>query len=242
MTKQASQGGKRLINRVALVTGASRGIGAAVAKAFAAEGAHVILLARTQGALEETDDAIRAGGGTSTLMPFDLAETKKIEAIAPAIADKFKRLDILVGNAAMLGPLSPVAMSDARLYEGVFKLNFFANYHLIRALDPFLRGSDAGRAIFVTSGAAHMATPFWSAYAASKAALESMVAAYAAETAYSPLKVNIIDPGVVRTAMRAEAFPAEDKTVLASPESITEKFIELAAPGCAATGKIVLAA
>lgn len=233
---------QRLQGRVALVTGASRGIGAAVARAFAAEGAHVILLARTQGGLEETDDAIRAGGGKATIFPFDLSETKKIEAIGPAIAEKFRRLDILVGNAAILGPLSPVAMSDARIYEEVFKVNFFANYRLIRTLDPLLRGSDAGRAIFVTSGAAQMTAPFWSAYAASKAALESMVETYAAETAYSPLKVNIIDPGVVRTGMRAEAFPAEDKESLPLPDTITGKFIELAAPGYAATGKRVMAA
>lgn len=233
---------KLLTDRVALVTGASRGIGAAVAKAFAAEGAHVILLARTQGGLEETDDAIRAAGGKATLMPFDLSDTKKIEAIGPAVAEKFRRLDILVGNAAMLGPLSPVAMSDAKVYEDVFRLNFFANYRLIRTLDPLLRGSDAGRAIFVTSAAAHMTSPFWSAYAASKAALETMVATYAAETAYSPLKVNILDPGEVRTEMHKEAFPGQDPAKLPSPEDVAEKFIELAAPSYAATGKIVMAA
>ena len=233
---------KRLEGRVALITGASRGIGASVARAFAAEGAHVLLLARTQGGLEETDDAIRKMGGKATLMPFDLLETKKIEAIGPAIGEKFRRLDILIGNAAMLGPLSPVAMSDAKIYEDVFKLNFFANYRLIRALDPLLRGSDAGRAIFVTSGAAHMSNPFWSAYAASKAALETMVATYAAETAYSPLKVNILDPGEVRTEMHKEAFPGQDPASLPPPESVTAKFIELAAPDWASTGKIVMAA
>jgi len=233
---------KRLEGRVALITGASRGIGAAVAKAYAAEGAHVILLARTQGALEETDDAIQAAGGKATLLPFDLNETKKIAAIGPTIADRFKRLDILVGNAAMLGNLSPVAMSDPKVYEETFRVNFLANYHLIRALDPLLRGSDAGRAIFVTSGAAHMDSPFWSGYAASKAALEAMVLAYAAETAYSPLKVNILNPGVVRTEMRAEAFPAEDALSLPLPETITQRFIELALPACDKSGKVVKAA
>lgn len=233
---------KRLEGRVALITGASRGIGAAVAKSFAAEGAHVILLARTQGALEETDDAIQAAGGKATLLPFDLGETKKIAAIGPTIADRFKRLDILVGNAAMLGNLSPVAMSDPKVYEETFRVNFLANYHLIRALDPLLRGSDAGRAIFVTSGAAHMDSPFWSGYAASKAALEAMVLAYAAETAYSPLKVNILNPGVVRTEMRAEAFPAEDALSLPLPETITQRFIELALPAWDKSGKVVKAA
>lgn len=219
---------KRLAGRVALVTGASRGIGRAVAEGFAQEGAHVILLARTQGALEEVDDAIQAKGGKATLLPFDLAETKKIAALGPAIAEKFKRLDILVGNAAMLGSLSPAAQSDPKVFEETFKVNFFANYHLIRALDPLLRASDAGRAIFVTSGAAKTSTPFWSAYAASKAALVAMATTYAAETAYSSLKVKILDPGAVRTTMRAEAFPAEDASSLPPPESLVEKFISLA--------------
>src|SRR5690606_31238056 len=146
------------------------------------------------------------------------------------------------GNAAMLGALSPVALSDAKLYDEVFKLNFFANYHLIRALDGMLRASPAGRAIFVTSGAARMQSPFWSAYAASKAALESMVATYAAETAYSALKVNILDPGVVRTEMRAAAFPSEDPLSLPAPQSIAGKFVELASEECSKTGKIVAAA
>lgn len=233
---------KRLAGRVALITGASRGIGAAVAKGFAAEGAHVILLARTQGALEALDDEIQSAGGKATLLPFDLSETKKIDGIAGAIATRFRRLDILVGNAAMLGNLSPVAMSDAKVFEETFRVNFFANYHLIRALDPLLRGSDAGRAIFVTSGAAHAHDAFWSGYAASKAALEAMVATYAAETAYSPLKVNILDPGVVRTGMRHDAFPAEDPETLPAPETVVERFIELASPGCATTGAVVAAA
>ncbi len=232
---------KRLSGRVALVTGASRGIGAAVAQGLAAEGAHVILLARTQGALEEMDDKIQEAGGKATLLPFDLLETKKISALTTAFADKFRRLDILVGNAGMLGNLSPVAHSDAKNFESVFKLNFFANYHLIRALDPLLRASDAGRAIFVTSGAARMQTPFWGAYAASKAALENMVSTYAAEVAYSKLKVNIFDPGVVRTAMRAEAFPAEDKNALPAPESIVSRLIDLALPSCDTTGKRIAA-
>lgn len=240
MTKD--QTSKRLKGRVALITGASRGIGAAVAKAYAAEGAHVILLARTQGGLEETDDAIRAAGGSATLMPFDLSEVKKLDAIGPAIAERFKRLDILVGNAAMFGGLSPVAASDPKVYEEIFRVNFFANYRLIRALDPLLRASDAGRAIFVTSGAAQMSEPYWSAYAASKAALERMISTYAAETAYSPLKVNILDPGIVRTNMRREAFPGEDPSKLPAPETVVERFIELAAPGCSKTGKIVMAA
>ncbi len=233
---------QRLAGRVALVTGASRGIGAAVAKAFAAEGAHVILLARTVGGLEEVDDAIQAAGGTATLLPLDLTKPEQIAAIGPTVAERFKRLDILVANAAILGSLSPVALSDPKIWESVMKVNVLANYHLIRTLDPLLRGSDAGRAIFVTSGAAHMRLPFWGAYAASKAALEEMVATYAEEVAYSPLKVNILNPGPVRTAMRAEAFPGEDPLTLRPPESIVESFIRLASPLQAETGKVVAAA
>lgn len=232
----------KLAGRTALITGASRGIGAAVAEAFAREGAHVILLARTIGALEEIDDRIQEAGGKATLMPFDLNDIQKIQAIAPTIAGRFQKLDILVGNAAMLGALSPVALSDAKIYEEVFRLNFFANYHLIRALDPLLRGSDAGRAIFVTSAAARMNMPYWSAYAASKAALEVMVSAYAKEVSYSNLKVNILSPGIVATEMRAQAFPAEDQTKLAQPADIAAKFVALAAPDCTGTGMLVEAA
>ncbi len=238
-SKQPSQ---RLAGRVALITGASRGIGAAVAKAYAREGAHVVLLARTVGGLEEVDDAIQAAGGKATLLPLDLGKTDQIAAIGPTLFERFKRLDILVGNAGILGTLGPTAMTDPKLWENTFKVNFLANYHLIRTLDPLLRGSDAGRAIFVTSGAAHMNMPFWGAYASSKAALEAMVGTYAAEVAYSPLKVNILNPGVVRTAMRAEAFPGEDPMTLAEPETLVERFIELASPAYEKTGKVVDAA
>jgi NAD(P)-dependent dehydrogenase (short-subunit alcohol dehydrogenase family) len=233
---------KRLSGRTALITGASRGIGAAVAKGFAREGAHVILVARTVADLEKLDDEIQAAGGTATLMPLDLGKPEQIAMVGNAVAERFKRLDILVGNAGILGALSPVALSDPKLYENVMRINFFANYHLIRTLDPLLRGSDAGRAIFVTSGAAQRTRAFWSAYAASKAALETMVGTYAEEVAYSPLKVNIVNPGIVRTGMRAEAFPGEDPMTCPEPDSIVEKFIELALPSLAETGKIFKAA
>jgi NAD(P)-dependent dehydrogenase (short-subunit alcohol dehydrogenase family) len=233
---------KRLSGRTALITGASRGIGAAVAKGFAREGAHVILVARTVADLEKLDDDIQAAGGTATLMPLDLGKPEQIALIGNAVAERFKRLDILVGNAGILGALSPVALSDPKLYDNVMRINFFANYHLIRTLDPLLRGSDAGRAIFVTSNAAQRSRAFWSAYAASKAALEVMVGTYAEEVAYSPLKVNIINPGIVRTGMRAEAFPGEDPLMHPEPDSIVEKFIELALPDFTETGKIFKAA
>jgi NAD(P)-dependent dehydrogenase (short-subunit alcohol dehydrogenase family) len=233
---------RRLEGRVALVTGASRGLGAAVAEAYAKEGAHVVLLARTVKGLEAVDDRIQSAGGKATLIPFDLGQTDHIASIGPALADKFGRLDIFVGNAAILGALSPVAHSDPKVWQNVFKINVFANYHLIRALDPILRAGDAGRAIFVTSGAARSESPYWGAYAASKAALESMVTSYASEVAYSPLRVNILDPGVLRTEMRAEAYPGENPDTLPLPETIVERFIELALPSLAKTGKRVAAA
>lgn len=225
-----------LEGRVALVTGASRGLGAAIARAYAAAGAHVILLARTQGALEELDDVIQESGGRATLFPFDLSETRKISAIGPAIAEKFGRLDIFVANAAQLGTLSPVAHSDPKVFEEILRINFFANYHLLRTLDPLLRASDAGRVIGVTDAAAHVKSPFWGAYAAGKAALESMMLTYAAEVAHSPLRVNLIDPGAIQTKMRADAFPAEDPHGLPSAEDAAAAFIELASPACEKTG------
>lgn len=233
---------KRLEGRVALVTGASRGLGAAIAEAYAAEGARVILLARDVKKLEETDDRIRAAGGAATLLPFDLAQTDKIAALAPAINDKFGRLDILVGNAAILGALSPVAHSDPKTWQNVFKINFHANVQLVRALDPFLRASDAGRVIFTTSAAARAPAAYWGPYAASKAALESMAAAYAAEVAYSGIRVNVVDPGVLRTELRAEAFPGENPASLPLPASVAATFVALAEPGYEETGRIVEAA
>lgn len=219
----------RLAGRVALVTGASRGIGAAVAKRYAAEGAHVICVARTQSALERVDDAIQAGGHeAATLVPMDITDFAKIDELGGIIAQRFKKLDILVGNAGMLGSLSPVAMSKTKMWQDVMNTNFMANYRLIRSFDPLLRASDAGRALFVTSGAAEMANAYWGAYATSKAALEMLVNTYAAEVEKTPIRVNLIDPGVVRTTMRKEAFPGEDANTLATPESITDRFVELA--------------
>ena len=178
---------QRLEGRTALITGASRGIGASIAKAYAKEGAHVILLARTIGGLEEVDDQIKAQGGNATLMPIDLLKLDDLNNLGPTIAEHFGKLDIFVGNAGLLGSLGPVAMSDAKLWHKVFNVNVHANYQLIRTLDPLLRGSDAGRAIFVTSSVAQKVVPNWGAYAASKAALEQMVKTYATEVAHSPL-------------------------------------------------------
>ncbi len=231
----------RLAGRVALITGASRGIGAAVARRFAAEGARVVLAARTVGGLEEVDDAIRTAGGEATLVPVDLVQPGHIDALGNAIFERFGRLDILVGNAAMLGALSPVSHSDPKLWPQVFDLNLTVNYHLIRVFDALLRAAPAGRAVFVTCGAARTATPYWGAYAASKAALEMMVRLYAGETTKTALRVNLVDPGPVATRLRARAFPGEDQSTLPPPDAVTEAFVRLAEPGCTVTGTLAAA-
>jgi NAD(P)-dependent dehydrogenase (short-subunit alcohol dehydrogenase family) len=231
----------RLAGRIALVTGASRGIGAAVARRYAAEGAHVVLVARTVGGLEEVDDAIRAAGAGATLVPLDLAEGVKIDELGARLFERFGKLDILVGNAGVVGVLTPLAHMDPPVWDRVMAVNLTANWRLLRSMDPLLRRSDAGRAIFVSSGAARGVFPYWGAYAASKAALETLVRTYAAEVAEFGVRANIVDPGVVRTAMRAQAFPGEDPTTLPPPEAITEVFVTLAEPSCRRNGQIVQA-
>lgn len=232
----------RLSGRIALITGASRGIGAAVAKRFAAEGAHVILTARTVGGLEEVDDAIRSATGQSaTLVPLDLRKTDQIDQLGYSIYERFKRLDILVGNAGVLETLGPIAQFEPKLWDRVMTVNVTANYRLIRTADRLLRASDAGRAIFVTSGAAQAPYPYWGPYAASKAALEMMVRSYAMEIASSNLRVNLLDPGVVATKLRVQAFPGEDQSTLTQPDSITDAFVALAEPACTRHGDIVKA-
>jgi NAD(P)-dependent dehydrogenase (short-subunit alcohol dehydrogenase family) len=233
--------GGRLAGRIALVTGASRGIGAAVAKRYAAEGAHVVLVARTVGGLEETDDAIRAAGGAATLVPFDLAEGAKIDELGGRLQERFGRLDILVGNAASLGVLTPLAHLDPKAWDQVMAINVTANWRLIRSMDPLLRASGTGRALFVTSGVTRGVFPYWGAYSVSKAALEMLVKTYAAEAAIAGVRANIVDPGVVRTLMRATAMPGEDPATLPPPESITEVFVALASAGEKRNGQIVRA-
>jgi len=230
----------RLDGRIALITGASRGIGAAVAKRLAAEGAQVILTARTTGGLEEVDDAIRAETGASaTIVPLDLAESQAIDQLGGALFERFGRLDVVVGNAGVLGTLSPLPHVEPAVWDDVLAINLTANWRLIRSLDPLLRASAAGRAIFVTSGVARGVFPYWGPYAVSKAALEMLVRVYAAEVAKTAVRANLVDPGVVRTRMRAQAMPGEDPATLQAPEAITDVFVDLAEASCQRNGEVV---
>lgn len=229
----------RLAGRIALITGASRGIGRAVALAFAREGAHVVLLARTQGALEEVDDEIREAGGTATLLQLDLRNGDKLDALGPTIFQRWGKLDILVGNAGILGPLSPLGHITADAWNDVININLTANWRLIRTCDPLLRKSDAGRAIFVTSGAASGAHAYWGPYAVSKAGLEALVKTYAQEIERTPVRANLINPGPVRTAMRAKAYPGEDPEKLPDPAELAPLFVELASPDCNLNGEVI---
>ena len=230
----------RLDGRIAVVTGASRGIGAAVARRFAAEGAQLLLIARTVGALEELDDAIRAAGGRQpVLIPHDLRDLDGLDRLGASVNERYGKLDILVGNAGILGPLTPVGHIKPDIWQEVMDVNVTANYRLIRSLDPLLRRSDAGRAVFVTSGAATAATAYWGPYAVSKAALDMLVKTYAAEITKTTVRANLLSPGPVRTAMRAAAFPGEDPQTLRTPDEVAGLFVELASPTCTRNGEVV---
>jgi NAD(P)-dependent dehydrogenase (short-subunit alcohol dehydrogenase family) len=230
-----------LAGKVALITGASRGIGAAVAERFARERAHVVLAARTVGGLEEVDDAVRAAGGSATLVPLDLRDFIKLDELAAALSNRWGRLDILVGNAAEFGVFSPLGHIDPATWSEVVDLNLTANWRLIRAMDPLLRAAPAGRAVFVTSGVARGVFPYWGPYAISKAGLEMLVKIYAGEVAKTRVRANLIDPGIVRTRLRARAFPGEDSSRLSPPESVTDAFLALALPECTSNGEVVMA-
>lgn len=230
----------RLAGRIALITGASRGIGAAVAVRFAGEGAHVVLAARTVGGLEEVDDTIRAAGGSATLVPLDLRDFVKIDELAAALYQRYGRLDVLVGNAAEFGTFSPLGHVDPKLWGEVIDLDLTANWRLLRAMDPLLRAAPAGRAIFVTSQLARDALPYYGAYAVAKAGLETMVRIYAGEVAApTAVRANLLDPGVVRTRLRAAMFPGENPSGLSAPETVTDAFVALAVPECIKNGEIV---
>ena len=219
-----------LADHIALVTGASRGIGAATAKALAAAGAHVILVARTNGGLEETEEAIHKAGGSATIAPLDLADGDSIGRLAAAVAQRWARLDLLVLNAAMLGTLSPVPSIDAKEFSRLLTLNVGANQALIAAFDPLLRNASAPRVIGITSSVGASPRAFWGAYGASKAAFDALLLAYAEETkALGELRVAIVDPGATATSMRAKAFPGEDASALKSPEVVGQTIADLAA-------------
>ncbi len=228
-----------LLGKTALITGASRGIGKAVALSYAQHGAHVVLLARGQKKLEEVDDHIRAQGGQSTLVPFDLKKIDELEALGPLLADRFGGLDVFVGNAGILSALTPVAHSKIKDWHDSFALNVTANVQLVRTLDPLLRASSAGRAIFVTSGLSLDVEPFFGSYAASKAALNVMAQTWAAETKNTNLKINLVNPGAVDTAMLAQIFPGGyHGKDLNKPSDLAALFLHLASPACMQTGKI----
>jgi NAD(P)-dependent dehydrogenase (short-subunit alcohol dehydrogenase family) len=230
---------RRLKDRIALITGASRGLGKAIALAYAGEGAHVLLLARSLTTLGRVDDEIKAKSGTASLIPLDLADGPAIDALGPSLYKRFGRLDILVGNAAILGALSPLPHIASAHWEKVLAVNLTANWRLIRTLDPLLRRSDGGRAIFVTSSVAHSARAYWAPYSVSKAALETLAKTYANETSATPIRVNLVDPGAMATRMRAAAYPGEDQATLLPPEAVADIFVNLAMAENELTGEIV---
>ena len=229
---------KTLDGRIAVVTGASRGIGRAAALALARAGAHIVAVARTQGALEELDDAIRQAGSSATLVPLNLTDYDAIDRLGAAINERWGRLDVLVGNAGILGNLAPLGHVPPKVWQQVMDINVTANWRLIRSLDPLLRRSDAGRAIFVTSGAAHKARAYWGAYAVSKAALDVLVRTYAAENETTHVGAMLLNPGPLRTAMRYAAMPGEDPETLKTPDDLAPLFVRLASPDWTESGKL----
>lgn len=229
---------RKLEGRVALVTGASRGLGASAALALAREGAHIIATARTEGGLTELDDAIRAAGGTATLVPVDIRDFDAIDRLGAAIFERWKKLDILIGNAGVLGKLTPLPHVEQKLWDEVMAVNVTANYRLIRSMDVLLRQSDAGRAVFVTSGLAHKCWAYWGPYSISKAALEAMVKTYAAEVATTSLRVNCFSPGATRTGMRAKAMPGEDPETLPHPDDVAVQIVPMCLAGFTDNGGV----
>jgi NAD(P)-dependent dehydrogenase (short-subunit alcohol dehydrogenase family) len=217
-----------LAGRTALVTGASRGIGAATAEALAAAGAHVVITARSAPELEAVEERIHAAGGSATIAPLDLTESDSIARLASAAAERWGAVDVLVLNAAMLGALSPVAQIDGKEFNRLLTLNVLANQALIANFDPLLRNSEAGRLIAVTSSVGRHPRAYWGAYGASKAALETLALAYAEEVRnLAPVKVAILDPGATATKMRAKAFPGENQETLKPPSAVADAVVEL---------------
>ncbi len=229
----------RLSGRIALITGASRGIGRAAALALAGEGAHTILVARTVGGLEEADDEIKKLGGSATLVPLDLRDFPALDRLGASIYERWGKLDAFFGNAGVLGVLTPLSHLDPKVFQQALDVNVTANARLIRSLDPLLRQSDAGRVLFVSSGAARAHRAFWGCYGVTKAALEAMAFTYAAECAGTNVKVNVINPGPLRTKMRAQAMPGEDPATLRPPEAVAPLIVELLSPSCEKNGELI---
>ena len=229
---------KPLADRIVLITGATRGIGRALALALAQGGAHVVATGRTQGALEELDDAVRAAGSTATLVPLDVRDFPGIYRLAKALDERHGRLDILVGNAAIGGQRSPLDHVDPAGWDEILAVNVTANWHLIRAMDLLLRRSAAGRAVFMTSGAATNTRAYGGPYSVSKAALNALARTYAAETESTPVRINLFNPGPTRTRMRAQVMPGEDPMTLPTPEQVAETIVPLCLPSCMETGKL----
>lgn len=229
---------KPLTDRIALITGASRGIGAALALQLAEAGAHVVAVARTVGGLEELDDKIKAAAGSATLVPLDMKDSEGIARLALALNERYGRLDVLIGNAGLLTVPSPVGHIDPKDWDSVIAVNLTANWHLIRAFDPLLKAAAAGRAVFITSAVAYFARPYFALYAASKAALDQLVRTYAAECENTKVRVNLFSPGQTRTRMMATAFPGIDPETLPTPEDVAKAIVPLCLPACAESGKI----
>ena len=228
-----------LSGKVVLVTGASRGIGYHAAVAAAQRGAHIVALARTVGGLEDLDDAVRAAGSEATLVPLDIRDGDGIDRLGAAIFERWGRLDGLIGNAAVLGTITPLAHLAVKDFDQAFAVNVTANYRLIRSMDLLLRQAPAGRAAFVSSSASQSARPFWGLYAATKAALETMVKSYSGELSTTGVKVNVFWPGAVRTAMRAKAMPGENPDTLPHPAEVAPRLVDLISPAFTDTAKIV---
>jgi NAD(P)-dependent dehydrogenase (short-subunit alcohol dehydrogenase family) len=229
---------KPLSDRIALVTGASRGIGAALALQLAQAGAHVVAVARTVGGLEELDDKIKAAGGSATLVPLDVKDSEGIARLARALNERYGRLDVLAGNAGILRTPTPLGHIDPKEWDEVFAVNVTANWQLLRAFDALLQSSDAGRVVFVTSGLAWMARPYFGSYAVSKSALDIMVRTYAAENDSTKVRANLFGPGQTRTRMMATAFPGIDPETLPTPEDVAQKIVPLCLPACMENGKL----
>jgi NAD(P)-dependent dehydrogenase (short-subunit alcohol dehydrogenase family) len=225
--------------RIVLVTGASRGIGRAAAIALAKEGAHVVLVARTVGGLEETDDEIRKCGASATLVPLDLTNFAGIDQLGATIFERWGRLDGFLGNAGELGVLTPLPHLDPKVWQKSIDVNVTANWRLIRSLDPLLRKSEAARVLFISSGAARTFRPYWGSYAIAKAALEALALTYAAECENTNIRVNLFNPGPLRTRMRAKAMPGEDPLTLEPPDAVAPPIVQLLSPSCTKNGELV---